>query len=251
MLDGMRKASQGVVGKAVMTVVMGLIIVSFAVWGVGDMLRGFTSDDRRQGRARLKISHAAPTPGRQAEGVVPSGWSANCASGADAAAGPRSLGLDAQALDTHDRRGRARRARARSLGLDDVAGLASPTRCAPIPTLKGINGELRPQPLRRSSCVSPEPERARLLRAISATCILRQQTPVFVGRRPRRAEAAGRGAAGGAGRDARDRLFYVLRSQRRRRHSAALRRRAEEPFSTKPQGRPGERPSAAVSMRSS
>ena len=43
MLDGMRKASQGAVGKAVMTVVMGLIIVSFAVWGVGDMLRGFSS----------------------------------------------------------------------------------------------------------------------------------------------------------------------------------------------------------------
>ena len=43
MLDGMRRASQGVIGKAVMTVVMGLIIVSFVIWGVGDMLRGFTS----------------------------------------------------------------------------------------------------------------------------------------------------------------------------------------------------------------
>jgi peptidyl-prolyl cis-trans isomerase D len=44
MLDGLRKASQGAIGKAVMTVLMGLLIVSFAVWGVGDMLRGFTSD---------------------------------------------------------------------------------------------------------------------------------------------------------------------------------------------------------------
>jgi peptidyl-prolyl cis-trans isomerase D len=43
MLDGIRKATQGVVGKAVMAVVMGLIIISFAVWGVGDMLRGFSS----------------------------------------------------------------------------------------------------------------------------------------------------------------------------------------------------------------
>ncbi len=43
MLESMRNAAQGVVGKAVMTVVMGLIIVSFVIWGVGDMLRGFTA----------------------------------------------------------------------------------------------------------------------------------------------------------------------------------------------------------------
>ena len=43
MLSSMRNAAQGVVGKAIMTVVMGLIIVSFVIWGVGDMLRGFTT----------------------------------------------------------------------------------------------------------------------------------------------------------------------------------------------------------------
>ena len=43
MLGAIRNVSQGVVGKAIMTVVMGLIIVSFAIWGVGDMLRGFTT----------------------------------------------------------------------------------------------------------------------------------------------------------------------------------------------------------------
>ena len=43
MLESIRNASQGVVGKAIMTIVMGLIIVSFVVWGVGDMLRGFTA----------------------------------------------------------------------------------------------------------------------------------------------------------------------------------------------------------------
>jgi peptidyl-prolyl cis-trans isomerase D len=42
MLESIRNASQGVVGKAIMTVVMGLIIVSFVIWGVGDMLRGFS-----------------------------------------------------------------------------------------------------------------------------------------------------------------------------------------------------------------
>ncbi|HZZ61272.1 MAG TPA: SurA N-terminal domain-containing protein [Roseiarcus sp.] len=43
MLASMRNAAQGVIGKAVMTVVMALIIVSFVIWGVGDMLRGFTA----------------------------------------------------------------------------------------------------------------------------------------------------------------------------------------------------------------
>ena len=42
MLESIRNAAQGVVGKAIMTVVMGLIIVSFVIWGVGDMLRGFS-----------------------------------------------------------------------------------------------------------------------------------------------------------------------------------------------------------------
>ena len=43
MLESMRNAAKGVVGKAIMTVAMGLLIVSFGIWGVGDMLRGFTS----------------------------------------------------------------------------------------------------------------------------------------------------------------------------------------------------------------
>ena len=41
MLDGMRKASQGWLGRIVMAVVMGFIILSFAIWGVGDIFRGF------------------------------------------------------------------------------------------------------------------------------------------------------------------------------------------------------------------
>jgi peptidyl-prolyl cis-trans isomerase D len=44
MLDGMRRAAKGPIGRVVMTIVMGLIIVSFVIWGVGDMLRGFSSN---------------------------------------------------------------------------------------------------------------------------------------------------------------------------------------------------------------
>ena len=41
MLDGMRKASQGWLGKIVMAVVIGFISLSFVIWGVGDIFRGF------------------------------------------------------------------------------------------------------------------------------------------------------------------------------------------------------------------
>src|ERR1044072_7942395 len=41
MLRGIRTASANWLGKTVMGVVMGLLIVSFAVWGIGDIFRGF------------------------------------------------------------------------------------------------------------------------------------------------------------------------------------------------------------------
>lgn len=44
MFDGMRKATQGWLGRIVMAVIMGVIIVSFAIWGVGDIFRGFGGD---------------------------------------------------------------------------------------------------------------------------------------------------------------------------------------------------------------
>jgi peptidyl-prolyl cis-trans isomerase D len=44
MLDGMRRLSQGLIGRAIMTVLFGLLIASFAIWGIGDMFRGFVSD---------------------------------------------------------------------------------------------------------------------------------------------------------------------------------------------------------------
>lgn len=41
MLESMRAATQGRIGRAVLTVVLGLIILSFAIWGIGDIFRGF------------------------------------------------------------------------------------------------------------------------------------------------------------------------------------------------------------------
>lgn len=41
MLDGLRTASKSWLGKAIMTIVFGVIIVSFAIWGIGDIFKGF------------------------------------------------------------------------------------------------------------------------------------------------------------------------------------------------------------------
>lgn len=43
MLRGLRNASSNWLGKVVMAIVMGLLIVSFAVWGIADVFRGFGS----------------------------------------------------------------------------------------------------------------------------------------------------------------------------------------------------------------
>jgi len=43
MLEGLRVASQNWIGRTIMALVMGVIVVSFAIWGVGDVFRGMTS----------------------------------------------------------------------------------------------------------------------------------------------------------------------------------------------------------------
>jgi len=41
MLRGIRKASSNWLGKTVMAVVVGVLVLSFAIWGIGDVFRGF------------------------------------------------------------------------------------------------------------------------------------------------------------------------------------------------------------------
>src|SRR5258708_5907864 len=41
MLRGIRKASSNWLGKTIMSVVMGVLILSFAVWGIADIFKGF------------------------------------------------------------------------------------------------------------------------------------------------------------------------------------------------------------------
>src|SRR5919106_875780 len=41
MLRGIQRASSNWIGRAVMGVILGLIAISFAIWGIGDIFRGF------------------------------------------------------------------------------------------------------------------------------------------------------------------------------------------------------------------
>src|ERR1700682_4647175 len=41
MLRGMRKASSNWLGKTIMSVVMGLLIIAFGFWGIADIFKGF------------------------------------------------------------------------------------------------------------------------------------------------------------------------------------------------------------------
>jgi peptidyl-prolyl cis-trans isomerase D len=43
MLQGLRTASQSWYGRVMLAIVMGFIVVSFAIWGIGDIFRGFGS----------------------------------------------------------------------------------------------------------------------------------------------------------------------------------------------------------------
>ncbi|MGD1016100.1 MAG: SurA N-terminal domain-containing protein, partial [Roseiarcus sp.] len=40
MLDGIRRATHGIIGRIIMTILLGFLIVSFAIWGIGDIFRG-------------------------------------------------------------------------------------------------------------------------------------------------------------------------------------------------------------------
>ena len=48
MLESMRASAQGWVGRIIMAILMGLIILSFAIWGIGDIFRGFGANNLAQ-----------------------------------------------------------------------------------------------------------------------------------------------------------------------------------------------------------
>ena len=149
MLDGMRKASQGAIGKLVMTIVMGLIIVSFVIWGVGDMLRGFTSDTVAKVGATTITAQQYPerVADRALSPAAPAPPAADQRSRrARSASTPQVLDrmIDEAAVDE----------RARALGLaisDETIAEVVALRSAP----ERRRRQVRPRPVRRRICATP------------------------------------------------------------------------------------------------
>ncbi|MHC2279740.1 peptidyl-prolyl cis-trans isomerase D [Bradyrhizobium diazoefficiens] len=57
MLRGMRKASSNWLGKTIMAVVMGVLIISFGIWGIADIFRGFEqSTVAKIGRTEISLN---------------------------------------------------------------------------------------------------------------------------------------------------------------------------------------------------
>ena len=217
MLDGIRKATQGGIGRFIMGVVLIVIIISFAIWGVGDMFRGFTSDKvaevgsstitAREYQTELQnliyyYQRRSKTPFTTAEA--------------------HAMGLDAQLLERMIDEG-ALDAAAKSLGL----GMSSQTIADAVrddPKLKGADGQFSrdmfDQALRDFG-----PQRARLLRQ-AARHLSAPAARVRAGRRPDAAQGAGRSPRRRRRGDTHDRLFRAAR-ERRRRHCRPLRRRPE------------------------
>lgn len=54
MLQSMRASAQGWIGRFIMATLMGVIILSFVIWGIGDIFRGYGANDLAQvGRAAI------------------------------------------------------------------------------------------------------------------------------------------------------------------------------------------------------
>ena len=57
----MRKASSNWLGKTIMAVVMGVLIVSFGVWGIADIFKGFgQSTLAKVGSTEISIERVPP-----------------------------------------------------------------------------------------------------------------------------------------------------------------------------------------------
>ena len=56
MLRGIHKASSNWIGRAIMGVVLGLIAISFGIWGIGDIFRGFgTNTVAKVGSTEIRL----------------------------------------------------------------------------------------------------------------------------------------------------------------------------------------------------
>ena len=185
MLECIRAASQGLVGRAIMTVLLGLIVVSFAVWGIGDVFRGFgTNKVASVGRATI-----APDQFRAAYQTAMQRYQRQTKISADQRAGACDRPRRADARASHRRNGARRRGK--FAGSGDI-GRDDRRRAAQRPEPEGLDRRVQPRSL-RSGVARHRAERARLLRR-TAQDLSAPADRRIARRRPGGAESAGRSA---------------------------------------------------------
>jgi peptidyl-prolyl cis-trans isomerase D len=137
MLRGLRKASSNWLGKLVMGTVVGVLVISFAIWGVGDMFRGFgRSTVASVGSTEIGIEQFRQIYNERIQRIAAQ---VGRPIPADQA---RSLGLDRQILgQVISDAALDERARQLKLGITDEE-VARQIR--QIPAFKGANGEFDP-----------------------------------------------------------------------------------------------------------
>ena len=178
MLRGIRKASPTGSARPSWRVVMGLLIISFAIWGIGDIFRGFGRIDRRQDRQHRDLASSSSARSTTTA----------CSSSAARSAGRSRPTRRARSAST----GRCSARSIAETALDERARAAaasasptprSPRRITERSDLPRPHRPVRPQPLRAADPpgrLSP----SRASSPSSAACMLRRQ---IVATRQRRA----------------------------------------------------------------
>src|SRR3954471_19790791 len=134
MLRGIHKASSNWIGRAIMGVVLGLIAISFGIWGIGDIFRGFgTNTVAKVGSTEIRLDTFRQLYQDRIQQI---GRQLNRPILPDQA---RALGLDRQLLnEIIAETAMDEQARAMRLNVSD-ADLAR--RITDAPDFKGINGQ--------------------------------------------------------------------------------------------------------------
>jgi peptidyl-prolyl cis-trans isomerase D len=138
MLRGLRKASSNWIGKTILGVVVGFLVISFAIWGIGDIFRGFG----RSSVAKVGDTEIGAEQFRQIynDRLQQIGAQAGRPISADQA---RALGLDRQIIgQLISETALDQRARRLGLGIsdDEVA-----RQIREIPAFQGLNGRFDPR----------------------------------------------------------------------------------------------------------
>ena len=135
MLRGIHKASSQLARQSIMAGVMGVLVISFAIWGIGDIFRGFGAQFGRQGRRHRNLHRAVPPVlQRPAAAARPPARPRDHA-GSGARARPRPA--DRRPVDRRDRARRAGAATGGSASSD--AEIAQ--RITNDPNFRGANGQ--------------------------------------------------------------------------------------------------------------